>query len=98
MNKYQLYTTATWEAAKPAGVSYSRFFYTKNSGEVRKVYGTVTVMKHIVTNGVRKLVRCARKAKWDGYGHCSIGTHNYRKRRYDIPLKDVSLNQPVDNQ
>ena len=54
MNKYQLYTTSAWEAAKPSGVSYTRFFYTKHSGEVRKVYGTVTVMKHIVVNGERK--------------------------------------------
>ncbi|MCR2007361.1 MULTISPECIES: hypothetical protein [Bacteroides] len=87
MNKYQLYTTSAWEAAKPSGVSYTRFFYTKHSGEVRKVYGTVTVMKHIVVNGERKLVRCVRKVQWDGYGRCSIGIHNLRKRRYDIHFK-----------
>lgn len=89
MNKYQLYTTSEWEAAKPVNVSFSRFVYTARSGEVRKVYGKITVMKPVVSNGVRKLVRRDRKAQWDGYGHCSVGTHNFRKRRYDIPLKKI---------
>lgn len=94
MNKYQLHTTFDWEVARPANVSYSHFYYTKRSGEVRKVHGMITVMRYITENGVRKLVRCARKARWDGYGRCYIGTHNMRKRRYDVPLKVNSILSP----
>lgn len=93
MNRYQLYPTSIWEAARPAGIVYDHFFYTKHSGEVRKVQGTVTVMRYIVVNGARKLVPCARRVRWDGYGYCFVGTHNLRKRRYDIPLKSIVLEQ-----
>lgn len=85
-NKYQLFKIDAWENAKPDGFEFNHIYYTKNSGEVRKVHGTVTVMKSALVNGVRKRVPGTKKIRWDGFGKCYVGTHNIRKREYDIPL------------
>ena len=45
MNQYRLYTIREWELAQPEGVSFSRFFLTDHSGEVRKVTGAIRVLK-----------------------------------------------------
>ena len=78
MNQYRLYTIREWELAQPEGVSFSRFFLTDHSGEVRK---------RKLVNGVMCRIPTDRRVFWDGYGRCYAGTHNIRKRDYDIPLK-----------
>lgn len=87
MNQYRLYTIREWELAQPEGVSFSRFFLTDHSGEVRKVTGAIRVLKRKLVNGVMCRIPTNRRVFWDGYGHCYAGTHNIRKRDYDIPLK-----------
>lgn len=52
VNQYRLYTIREWEQAQPEGVSFSRFFLTDHSGEVRKVTGTIRVLKRKLVNGV----------------------------------------------
>lgn len=86
MNNFQLFKIDTWEECKPYGVEFIHVFYTNKSGEVRKVKGTVTVMKSKSINGKRTKVPGKRKVYWDGYGRCYVGTHNMRKRNFDIPL------------
>lgn len=86
MNNFQLFKIDTWEECKPYGVEFIHVFYTNKSGEVRKVKGTVTVMKSMSINGKRTKVPGKRKVYWDGYGRCYVGTHNMRKRNFDIPL------------
>ena len=83
MNSYQLYKIQDWEKAKPEGVSFFRFFLTDHSGEVRKVTGAIRVLKRKLVNGVMCRIPTDRRVFWDGYA----GTHNIRKRDYDIPLK-----------
>jgi hypothetical protein len=87
MNNYQLFNIEAWELAKPKGIEYTHVYYTKKSGEVRKVKGTITVMKSVFLNGERKNVPQTKNIRWDGFGKCYVGTHNIRKRIYDIPLK-----------
>ncbi|MDC7147572.1 MULTISPECIES: hypothetical protein [Bacteroides] len=88
MNNYQLFKIETWEKYKPSGVDFTHVFYTDKSGEVRKVKGTITVMKSALVNGKRTRVPGKRKVYWDGYGRCYVGTHNMRKRNFDIPLNN----------
>ena len=73
MNQYRLYTIREWELAQPEGV--------------RKVTGAIRVLKRKLVNGVMCRIPTNRRVFWDGYGHCYAGTHNIRKRDYDIPLK-----------
>lgn len=87
MNSYQLYKIQDWEKAKPEEVSFSRFFLTERSGEVRKVIGTIRILKKKLVNGLITRVPSTRRALWDGFGRCYVGTHNLRKRDYDIPLR-----------
>lgn len=87
MNHYQLFKIEVWELARPNGVEYAHVFYTNKSGEVRKVKGTVTIMKRKFVNGQKKLVPGTKKVRWDGFGRCYVGTHNVRKRDFDIQLK-----------
>lgn len=88
MNNYQLFNIEAWEQMKPNGIEFTHVYYTKKSGEVRKVKGTVTVMKSTLVNGIRKMVPGIKKVRWDGYGRCYVGTHNMRKRAFDIPLNN----------
>ena len=85
----RLYKIEAWERLKPDNIRYDRIFYTAKSGEIRKVKGVIFTMKASLVNGVRKNVPHDRKVYWDGYGRCYVGTHNLRKRQYDIPLKDM---------
>ncbi|WP_288154762.1 hypothetical protein [Phocaeicola sartorii] len=87
VNQYRLYTIREWEQAQPEGVSFSWFFLTSHSGEVRKVTGTIRVSRRKLVNGVMCRIPTGRRAFWDGYGRCYAGTHNIRKRDYDIPLR-----------
>lgn len=87
MNNYQLYCIEAWEQAKPHGIEYTHVYYTKKSHEVRKVKGTITVMKSVFLNGERKTLPGTKNVRWDGFGRCYVGTHSMRKRKYDIPLK-----------
>lgn len=87
MNNYQLFDIETWEQAKPDGIEFTHVYYTKHSQEVRKVKGTITIMKKVFLNGERKTVPGIKKVHWDGFGRCYVGTHSIRKRKYDIPLK-----------
>lgn len=87
VNQYRLYTIREWELAQPEGVSFFRFFLTDHSGEVRKVTGAIRVLKRKLVNGVMCRIPTNRRVFWDGYGRCYAGTHNIRKRDYDIPLK-----------
>ena len=47
MNSYQLFNIGAWEHAKPEGIEFTHVYYTKKSQEVRKVKGTITVMKKV---------------------------------------------------
>lgn len=92
MNNYQLYSITKWEEKKPEGVEFTHIYLTDKSNEVRKAHGNITVLKKVFANGKRSLVKGIKKARWDGYGRCYVGTHNIRKRDFDIPLRDE---QPV---
>ena len=70
MNQYRLYTIREWELAQPEGVSFSRFFLTDHSGEVRKVTGAIRVLKRKLVNGVMCRIPTNRRVFWDGYGRC----------------------------
>lgn len=83
MNNYRLYTTAEWEKNKPIDVDYTQFFY-NNKGKVTKVEGDILILKKKVTNGEKSNVPTKRKAYFDGFGRCYVGTHNTRKRMFDI--------------
>lgn len=87
MDNYKLYTIRDWERVQPGGVEYSQFFLTEKSGEVRKVNGLVKVLKRRRINGQTVRTPSFRQVHWDGFGRCYVGTHNLRKREYDIPLK-----------
>lgn len=87
MNNYKLYTIKDWERVQPKGMTYSQFFLTRRSGEVRKVKGSVRVLKKRMINGQLVWIPSCRKVHWDGFGRCYVGTHSLRKREYDIPLK-----------
>lgn len=87
MNNYQLFKIVAWEHAKPQGIEFTHVYYTKKSKEVRKVKGTITVMKKVFQNGERKTVPGTKRVQWDGFGRCYVGTHSIRKRKYDIPLR-----------
>lgn len=86
MNNCKLHTIKDWERAQPEGTTYSRVFFTQ-SGEVRKVKGTITILKKRIMNGESVRVPGYRKVYWDGFGRCYVGTHSIRKRDHDIPLK-----------
>lgn len=86
MNRYRLFKIETWELVKPYGIEFTHVYYTKKSGEVRKVKGTVSILKSTFINGEKKLVPGIKKVRWDGFGRCYVGTHNMRKRTFDIPL------------
>lgn len=88
MNQYKLFKIKEWELAKPYGVEFTHVYYTKKSGEVRKIKGTISIMKITFVNGQKKIVPGTKKVRWNGFGHCYIGTHSMRKRAFDIPLKD----------
>lgn len=75
--------TLDWEAARPDWAVFQQFFYT-DSGLVRKVKGKVQCLKTVVVAGIRQRVPGTRDVRWDGFGKCWVGTHNQRKRQYDI--------------
>lgn len=81
MNK--LHKIQEWEANNP-GYTFEHVFYTEKSNEVRKITGTVTVLKRKLVNGVKMNIPVKRKVRWDGYGRCYSGTANFRRRDYDI--------------
>lgn len=97
MKKLQF--TQAWEDAKPSHIIYDHFFYIESTHEVRKVTGRIKIVKRIPINGQLVKKNCYRKAHWDGYGHCYIGTHNLRSRHSDIvfpsfeDLKGISYGQ-----
>lgn len=67
MNK--LHKIQEWEANNP-GYTFEHVFYTEKSNEVRKITGTVTVLKRKLVNGVKMNIPVKRKVRWDGYGRC----------------------------
>lgn len=87
MNNYKLYIIKDWERVQPKGMTYSQFFLTRRSGEVRKVKGSVKILKKRIINGQPVCAPGFRQVHWDGFGRCYVGTHSLRKREYDIPLK-----------
>lgn len=91
MNNYQLYTQEIWNHSKPSDVEFNKFFLTEKSQEIKKVLGYILIQKKSLLNGFRKSIEGKRKAYWDGFGRCYVGTHNVRKRMYDIPLRHGSI-------
>lgn len=87
MNNYQLYTQEIWNHSKPGDVEFKTFFQTEKSKEIKKVIGYILIQKVGLINGLKQKIDSKRKAYWDGYGRCYVGTHNIRKRMYDIPLR-----------
>lgn len=84
--RFKLFPIAIWEQAKPDIIEFDKIFFTEKSREVRKVCGTVNLMKKQLVNGELKYIQVKKKARWDGFGRCWMGTHNLRKRDYDIKL------------
>lgn len=91
MNNYQLYTQEIWNNSKPTGVEFQTFFQTEKSNEIKKVIGYILIQKKDLINGLKRKIESKRKAYWDGFGRCYVGTHNVRKRMYDIPLRHGSI-------
>ncbi|MGL4853567.1 MAG: hypothetical protein ACRC3Z_13195 [Phocaeicola sp.] len=83
----ELYTVAAWEAANTDQHTFTHFYYCDNGKEIRKVKGTVQTMQKKEVDGVRKWVLADRKVRWDHRGRCTMGTHNIRKRQFDIKLQ-----------
>ena len=48
----RLHKIQEWEANNP-GYTFEHVFYTEKSNEVRKITGTVTVLKRKLVNGVK---------------------------------------------
>lgn len=89
MNRTNLHPTQAWEAARPGHIIYDHFFYKKHTDEVRKVTGRIKIVKRIPINGRLVKKDCYRKARWDGSGHCYLGTHNIRSRQSDIVFPSI---------
>lgn len=83
-HKNQLHPAQAWEDARPGHIIYDHFFYKEQTREVRKVTGRIKIVKRIPINGRLVKTDCYRKARWDGFGHCYLGTHNIRSRQSDI--------------
>lgn len=83
-NKIHLHPTQAWEDARPGHIIYDHFFYKEQTHEVRKVTGRIKIVKRIPINGRLVKKDCYRQARWDGFGHCYLGTHNIRSRQSDI--------------
>ena len=83
-HKNQLHPAQAWEDARPGHIVYDHFFYKEQTREVRKVTGRIKVVKRVPINGRLVKTDCYRKARWDGFGHCYLGTHNIRSRQSDI--------------
>lgn len=88
IGQYQLFDIEVWEKANTAEHVFNHIFFTDKSKQVRKVTGTVKIMRKKLVNGIYRNVECEKKVRWDGYGHCFVGTHNLRLRDFDIPLKN----------
>lgn len=63
-----------------------KVLYTDRSGEVRKVEGSVMLLKRTVFNGKAQVIPTEKKLRWDGSGHCFSPSSNVRQRKYDLPL------------
>lgn len=72
-----------WEVCNP-GYTFEHVFYTERSREVRKITGTVPVLKRELINGVKRNVSAHRRVRWDGFGRCYSINSNSRLRQYDI--------------
>lgn len=81
----KLHSTKEWEDKKPSSVEYERILYTRN-GQVRLVKGTIEIVRKRTEPYDTHYENAYRKARWDGYGYCYVGTHNKRSRDYDIPF------------
>lgn len=75
--------TADWEAVRPDWAIYEHFFY-NSAKEVHKVKGKIRIVDSIRLCGKKETVTRTRDVRWDGLGRCFVGTHNIRKRQYDI--------------
>lgn len=89
IHKNQLHPAQAWEAARPGHIIYDHFFYKESTREVRKVTGRIKIVKRIPINGRLVKKDCYRKARWDGSGHCYLGTHNIRSRQSDIMFPSI---------
>lgn len=85
-----MYNTQIFEAAmNSCGYTIAKIKYTKQSGEVRQVIGTVPIIKKVVIDGIPKWFTRNKQFRWDATGHCFSFRSNVRKRRYDLPLTTI---------
>lgn len=86
MTIYPIETFHRAIADSPRSYRFDKVRYTDHSGEVRKVEGSVTLLKRIVFNGMVQFIPTEKKLRWDGTGHCFSPSSNVRQRKYDLPL------------
>lgn len=85
-----MYTTEIFETVMHScGYKIDRIKYTKKSGEVRQLIGTVKIPQKATINGVRKTTIKQKSFRWDATGHCFSLKSNVRQRRYDLPLSTI---------
>ena len=73
-----------WEMNKPASFEFQHVFYYKNTRFVRKVVGTIAIMKKSYNMGSVNNHVSHKMVRWDGLGRCYCGGDNHRNRDYDI--------------
>lgn len=88
INRQKLHPVSEWEKKRPTSVYYQQIYFTDKSHEVKLVKGTIQIIRRVRSMGVPVNETVSRKAHWDGYGCCYVGTHNKRNRDYDIPFND----------
>lgn len=86
MNEQTLHPINEWEDKRPNCVTFDQVLFTEKSRMVRLVKGSISIQRKRTINGQKTYESTTRKAHWDGYGYCYVGTHNLRNRDYDIPF------------
>ena len=78
--------TADWEAVRPEWATFEHIFYNSNR-EVRKVKGTISIVKSVCMCGQHTRTKETCNVRWDGFGRCFDVFFNVRKKQYDIHFK-----------
>ncbi len=80
-----LHTAAQWETANINNYVFLKMYFSlEEAGKVILVEGKVTCLKKIISPKGNRYMAMWKRVRWNASGHCYMGTHNMRKRDFDI--------------